>query len=52
MYVDALLRLHARERRQVRRISSNGAEVTLIHVAESSDDEEERLLNEPLFLRE
>ena len=39
MYVDALLRLHARERQRVSRVGNHGAEVTLIHAADSDDDE-------------
>lgn len=48
MYVNTLLRLYERERRHVRRVGNNGAEITLIRVADESSDDEQ--LTEPLFL--
>jgi hypothetical protein len=47
MYVDALLRLHDRERRDIRRIG-RGAHITLVRLADDSSDEEQ--LTEPLFI--
>ena len=48
MYVDALLRLHDRERRNIRRIGNGGAQITLVRLADDSSDEEQ--LTEPLFI--
>ena len=54
IYVSTLLRLHEQERRRVRRIGANGAELTLISVADSSsdDDDDEGPVTAPLFLSE